>query len=352
MSSPKKSNEKSVLPAFSLTADGFAQCVLAWQQQHGRHDLPWQQPATPYRVLVSEIMLQQTQVSTVVPYFQRWMETFPDLPTLAAAEEDQVMALWQGLGYYSRARNLQKAARYLVNEYDGQFPQELTELEKIPGVGRYTAGAIRAFAFDAYGPIVDGNVRRLFCRLFTISGQPLSTAVNKTLWQLAEHLTPNQNNRNFAQGLLDLGATVCKPKSPNCEKCPFVRHCQAKLQNRVAEFPNPKTKKTLPTRHGHFLWQLERDGLWLERRPEQGIWATLWALPELESAPENANLVGEFLHTFSHYKLRAQVWQVQALELNETLSQPRDLKAIDQEQLEQVGMPTPIRKFIQQQLQE
>lgn len=350
MSSPKKSNEKSHLPAHSLTAEAFAQRVLAWHQQHGRHDLPWQQPATPYRVLVSEVMLQQTQVSTVIPYFQRWMETFPDLATLAVAEDDQVMALWQGLGYYSRARNLQKAARYLVTEYDGQFPQELTELERIPGVGRYTAGAIRSFAFDAYGPIVDGNVRRLFCRLFAISGPPLSSAVNKKLWQLAEHLTPKQNNRSFAQGLLDLGATICKPKNPDCENCPLLQHCQAKLQNRVTEFPNPKAKKVLPIRQGHFLWQSERDSLWLERRPEQGIWATLWALPEVNNAPENASLVGEFQHTFSHYKLHAQVWQLTNLELNEAVGQPRDIKPMDAEQLEQVGMPTPIRKFIQQQL--
>lgn len=350
MSSPKKSNEKSLLAASSLTAAAFAQRVLAWQQQYGRHDLPWQQPATPYRVLVSEIMLQQTQVSTVIPYFHRWMEAFPDLATLAAAGEDQVMALWQGLGYYSRARNLQKAARYLIAEYDGQFPQELAALEKVPGVGRYTAGAIRAFAFDAYGPIVDGNVRRLFCRLFTISGPPLSSAVNKQLWQFAEHLTPKQNNRRFAQGLLDLGATICRPKNPDCETCPLQQHCQAKLQNRVAEFPNPTAKKVLPIRQGHFLWQSERGNLWLERRPDQGIWATMWALPEVNSAPESARLIGEFQHTFSHYKLHAQVWQLHDLEVNEAADQARDIKPMDVEQLEDVGMPTPIRKFIQQQL--
>src|SRR5690554_1413381 len=203
----------------------FAATVLNWQKQHGRHDLPWQNPVSPYRVLVSEIMLQQTQVNTVIPYFQRWMETFPTLEALAQASEDEVMARWQGLGYYSRARNLRKAAQYLVQEFNGQFPSDLQGLASIPGVGPYTAGAIRSFAFNDYGPIVDGNVKRFFCRLFGIEGDTTRSAVNKQLWQKADDLTPNHDNRRFAQGLLDIGATLCTRANPDCARCPFDNQC-------------------------------------------------------------------------------------------------------------------------------
>ncbi|RUO18375.1 A/G-specific adenine glycosylase [Aliidiomarina haloalkalitolerans] len=351
MSSQKKSNQLPQKATHPLKPQAFADIVLQWQALHGRHDLPWQQPATPYRVLVSEIMLQQTQVSTVIPYFQRWLQAFPDLHSLANAEEDQVMALWQGLGYYSRARNLQKAAQYLTQEYQGEFPNSLTELEQIPGVGRYTAGAIRSFAFDDYGPIVDGNVRRLFCRFFAIAGAPLSSAVNKQLWQLAEQFTPQNNNRAFAQGLLDLGATVCTPKKPNCNDCPLQSNCIAFQQSRVDEFPNPKPKKTIPLRQGHFIWRVENSQIWLQRRPESGIWARLWSLPEVDGVPKGASLVGEFQHTFSHYKLQAKVWQHDHTHLQEPDANYVDHHWLPLEALDSVGLPTPIRQFLQAQLQ-
>lgn len=350
MSSAKKNNPEFVLPEHSLAPDAFAGTVLRWQQQHGRHDLPWQQPPTPYRVLVSEIMLQQTQVSTVIPYFQRWLSAFPDLNSLANADEDQVMALWQGLGYYSRARNLQKAAQYLVDEYNGEFPNDLAELERIPGVGRYTAGAIRSFAFNDYGPIVDGNIRRLFCRLFAIDGEPMSSRVSKQLWQFAEQLTPRHQNRAFAQGLLDLGATVCTPKKPSCRDCPLQNNCLALAQNRVDELPNPKPKKNIPLRQGHFIWQTDQSRICLQRRPETGIWARLWALPEVAEAPTDALKIGEFQHTFSHYKLHAHVWQLSAAEIQEPNAGAAELHWLSFESLADIGLPTPIRQFLEAQI--
>ncbi len=325
----------------SISPSDFQQILLEWAAHHGRHDLPWQLNASPYAVLTSEIMLQQTQVITVIPYFQRWMEAFPDIQALADAEEDQVMQLWQGLGYYSRARNLQKAARYIVEECGGEFPDSLEGLQAIPGVGRYTAGAIRSFAFDHYGPIVDGNVRRLFCRLFGIEGQATSSAVQKKLWQLAHDYTPKEHNRKFAQGLLDMGATLCTPKKPGCERCPMQSHCVALKTDRVALLPTPKPKKVLPVKTASFGWLEQDQKLWLEKRPDSGIWSGLWCLPELaaEEVRETDKPIGRFKHTFSHYKLEASV---EALTKAGTAGE-----WVPFEQIDQFGLPTPIRKFIQ-----
>jgi A/G-specific adenine glycosylase len=327
---------------FRLQPATFAHTVITWQQQHGRHDLPWQQEPTPYRVLVSEIMLQQTQVTTVIPYFQRWMDDFPTIETLAAATEEQVMAHWQGLGYYSRARNLHKAACYLVEQCHSEFPASLEGLQTIPGVGRYTAGAIAAFARNMYGPIVDGNVKRLFCRIFAIDGDPASTAVTRQLWQLAEDLTPQEQNRAFAQGLLDLGATLCTPKTPDCPRCPFLDTCMAFQQDRISELPTPKQKKNSPVRSGFFLWCNDGQTLLLEKRPSPGIWGGLWCLPEVSESPASGTLLGRFKHTFSHYKLNASIW---------THREPNSAQhgqRFTAEQLATIGLPAPIRTFIEQ----
>ncbi|MFC4654897.1 MULTISPECIES: A/G-specific adenine glycosylase [Rheinheimera] len=321
----------------------FSETIIQWQASQGRHSLPWQQNPSPYRVLVSEMMLQQTQVSTVIPYFERWMAAFPDVADLAQAETDQVMALWQGLGYYARARNLHKAAKTIAGL--GDFPFELADLLAIPGIGRYTAGAIRSFAYDSWGPIVDGNVRRLFCRLFAIEGVPTSSAVDKKLWTLAEQLTPLKQNRSFAQALLDLGATICKPRQPLCERCPLQADCLAYQQNRVAELPTAKPKKQTPVKQGHFLWVQQQGLLLLEKRPSTGIWADLWALPQVETEPK-AVLQGEFNHVFSHYKLQAKVWQLEVAETKPEQSW------YSRKQLESVGLPAPIRSWIKARLQD
>lgn len=327
---------------FLLQPDLFSHAVIDWQQQLGRHDLPWQQDPTPYRVLVSEIMLQQTQVVTVIPYFQRWMVRFPTIETLATATEEDVMALWQGLGYYSRARNLRKAAQYLVEHHQGEFPDSLAELQDIPGVGRYTAGAITSFARDQYGPIVDGNVKRLFCRLFAIHGDPASSIVTKQLWQLAETLTPKIQNRIFAQGLLDLGATLCTPKTPDCQNCPFTQTCLAFQQDRINELPTPKLKKDIPVRSGVFLWCSDGQTLLLEKRPSPGIWGGLWCLPEVSESPASGTLLGRFRHTFSHYKLNACVWNSE-----DRTSRPEAGQRFTYKQIADIGLPAPIRTFIE-----
>lgn len=325
-----------------LSPNEFHTKLVQWAEQHGRHDLPWQQDPTPYSVHVSEIMLQQTQVATVIPYYQRWMESFPNIDALAEADEDSVMHHWQGLGYYSRARNLQKAARYLQTEFASHYPRTLKQIEQIPGVGRYTAGAIVSFAYNEPGPIVDGNVRRLFCRYFAITGVPSTTAVNKQLWEKAELYTQERDCRAYAQSLLDMGATICTAKSPRCDDCPVQLSCQAWQSDRVSELPTPKPKKTQPIKPGLFYWHRKNDQLYLEKRPAPGIWAGLWCLPQAEGDKINEcdpPAVGHFKHTFSHYKLDATV--VNAL----PPSQHGDY--FSREAIDSLGLPTPIRQFIE-----
>lgn len=320
--------------------------VINWQRQHGRHNLPWQLQQDPYHVLVSEIMLQQTQVATVIPYFERWLQQLPSVSALADASEDQVMALWQGLGYYSRARNLQRAAREVCASYNGKIPDTPAELQAIPGIGPYTAGAITAFAFDKPAAIVDGNVARLFCRLFGIA-EPLSAAATKKLlWALAEYYTPQSDNRIYAQGLLDLGATVCKPRTPDCQVCPLQSHCIAYQTDRTAELPLKKPRATLPSRKGNFLLSITDAGVLLEQRSASGIWPRLWSLPEIAGeVPDSAELHGEFKHTFSHYKLLASVWSASRAE-----AESGHLTAISRRipfgELGNYGLPAPIATYL------
>ncbi|RUO62924.1 A/G-specific DNA-adenine glycosylase [Pseudidiomarina planktonica] len=336
--------------------DNFARRVVSWQASHGRHDLPWQQQPTPYQVLVSEVMLQQTQVSTVIPYYQRWLAQFPDAESLAAATDDEVMALWQGLGYYARARNLKKAASYICTELAHQVPQQPEQLREIPGVGPYTAGAITNFAYNKPAAIVDGNIKRLFCRLFGIHGQLASTPVTKQVWQLAEQLTPATNNRSYAQGLLDLGATICKPRSPLCKQCPLASDCVAFQQDLIHELPTPKVRKSTPTKSGFFLWLMKEDKIYLVRRPKQGIWSQLWCLPELSSPQVDKQVLqehGTFKHVFSHYKLNAHVYQPSATtneqQLLSMLGVNEELHGsyVAVSELAAVGLPAPIRSYLE-----
>lgn len=275
------------MPGAAL-ARPFAGCVIDWQRRHGRHGLPWQGTRDPYRVWLSEIMLQQTQVSTALPYYQRFVARFPDVAALAAAHEDEVLALWSGLGYYTRARNLHRAARAVVERFDGRFPRSAAELATLPGIGRSTAAAIAGFCFGERAAILDGNVKRVITRAFGFDGD-LSTAANeRALWQLAESLLPEHDLAasmpSYTQGLMDLGATVCTRRRPDCARCPLRAICVAAAAGDAERYP-VKTRRI--ARQNLTLWLLHaRDAqgrTWLEQRPERGIWARLHSLPVFDS---------------------------------------------------------------------
>ena len=296
----------------------FAVRVLHWYDLHGRHDLPWQKDKSLYRIWVSEIMLQQTQVVTVIPYFEKFMQHFPDISRLAQASQDEVLLHWAGLGYYSRARNLHKASVIISEQHDGQFPQQYGDVLALPGIGRSTAGAILAQALDQRHAILDGNVKRVLTRYQAIAGWPGQKQVEKQLWQLAATCTPEQNVAAYTQAIMDLGATVCKRSSPNCESCPLNNDCIAFQQNLVAELPTKKVKKALPVREKRFLIICNEHGEYLmEKRPPSGIWGGLWSLPEMamdepidRAVRKNWQLtvnkhqdLPAFRHTFSHFHL-------------------------------------------------
>lgn len=297
----------------------FAKKLLIWFDQHGRKNLPWQQQITPYRVWISEIMLQQTQVATVILYFERFIQQFPDVQTLAQASEDEVLHLWTGLGYYARARNLYSAANIITQQFHGKFPDQLEELQTLPGIGRSTAGAILSIAMGKQTAILDGNVKRVFTRLYAIEGWPGTTKILARLWHLAEQHTPKIRTGDYTQAIMDLGATLCLRSKPLCSSCPFTSMCQAHQQNRTHEFPykNPNTKQ-LPIQHTRMLLLYDsHDAILLQKRPPVGIWGGLWSFPEC-NMDENlilwcqqklgikAKTIKEwpsFRHTFSHFHL-------------------------------------------------
>jgi A/G-specific adenine glycosylase len=266
----------------------FSDKLLTWHDTHGRKDLPWQKHSTAYRVWISEIMLQQTQVATVIPYYDRFMDRFPDLISLANAELDDVLHLWSGLGYYARARNLHKAAKSVRDDHGGVFPMEFEEVTALPGIGRSTAAAILALADNQHHAILDGNVKRVLTRYYMVEGWPGAPSVIQALWSLAEKLTPAQRVAQYTQAIMDLGATLCTRSRPACAICPLTADCQAHAANRQAEFPHRRPKKKLPVRETTFVMMCDQAGqVMLERRPPSGIWGGLWGFPE---CPDDANL--------------------------------------------------------------
>jgi len=298
--------------------DWFATHLLNWFDHHGRHDLPWQKPIQPYRVWISEIMLQQTQVSTVIPYFERFMQRFPNVETLGGAPLDEVLHLWTGLGYYARARNLHKAAIQIVQKFEGGLPESLDQLESLPGIGRSTAGAIRAIGHSKRAPILDANVKRVLTRFHAISGFPGKTVITKKLWDVSESHTPNTRLPDYTQAIMDLGATLCVRKLPNCNSCPLHTRCKANAAGETDKYPEAKPAKVKPVRKCRmFLLQNTRDEFFLEQRPPEGIWGGLWSPPQREadysgiqmldelnfSAEGVANIGTSFRHTFTHYHL-------------------------------------------------
>jgi A/G-specific adenine glycosylase len=308
-----------------MTPEQFSGAVLDWYDRHGRKDLPWQQGITPYRVWVSEIMLQQTQVSTVLGYFDRFMEALPTVQALAAAPEDEVLHLWTGLGYYTRARNLQKTAQRVVAEHGGEFPRDVEQLAELPGIGLSTAGAIASLSMGLRAPILDGNVKRVLARYVAQDGYPGEPKVAKQLWEVAERFTPHARVNHYTQAMMDLGATLCTRSKPSCLLCPLQGGCRAHLLGRETAYPVPKPRKALPQKRTLMPLLANSDGaILLYRRPSTGLWGGLWSLPELDSldaltplASQHALRLGErrelpgLTHTFSHFQLAIEPWLVQ-----------------------------------------
>ena len=344
----------------------FSARVLAWYDQHGRKDLPWQQAITPYRVWLSEIMLQQTQVATVIDYFARFTARFPTVQDLAGADLEQVLALWAGLGYYSRAKNLHRAAIMVCQEFAGEFPSEQSELERLPGVGRSTAAAIRSLAFQQPAAILDGNVKRVLARHQGITGWPGKAQTLKALWQAAESLTPSSRSRAYTQVMMDLGATVCTRSRPKCALCPVQHDCIALADDVIDQLPGKKPKKTLPVKTTQMLYIEYQSALWLEQRPLSGIWPGLCSLPEIavEASPlqfcsdyfalpaEAISVVSpmamQFRHTFSHYHLEIQVAHLRLQQAPLMVAESHAANWYTATDQQRVGLPAPISKIIKE----
>lgn len=310
----------------------LAKKLLKWFDQHGRHDLPWQKNTTSYRVWVSEIMLQQTQVTTVIPYYLRFMKHFPTIKQLANADQDAVLSLWTGLGYYARARHLHKTAKIISNEMNGRFPKTIAALEKLPGIGRSTAGAILSLSQNRRVPILDGNVKRVFSRLLALKQWPGDKTAQTILWKFAEDSLPQKRVNHYNQALMDLGATLCTRTKPQCERCPFIKNCQAYAEKAVTNYPYKKIKKTNPTRSTMMLLlENEKGEILLHKRPPVGIWGGLWSLPECDDEESLIHLCKkEFActikeieklslrsHVFSHFTLAIQPIKIKVKRLQQ-----------------------------------
>jgi A/G-specific adenine glycosylase len=341
----------------------FAQRVLRWYRKHGRHDLPWQHPRTLYRVWLAEIMLQQTQVKTVIPYYQNFTRVFPSLKKLASASQDEVLVHWAGLGYYSRARNLHKAAQQIQQQHKGRFPRGYEALLDLPGIGPSTAAAILSQALDRRHVILDGNVKRVLARYHAISGWPGLPAVERQLWQWAEQHTPQSRNADYTQAIMDMGATLCRRSKPDCVSCPLASDCQALMQGRVGELPAAKPRKKLPVKAARMLLLANAEGaILLEKRPPSGIWGGLWSLPELAMEDDIADACKQrwgvkvqhsrdgltLRHSFSHYHFDITPCEVR---LRAQLPQIRDDAALHwyrPKQSQRLGLAAPVKRILDQ----
>ncbi|MEB6338387.1 A/G-specific adenine glycosylase [Serratia rhizosphaerae] len=299
-----------------MQARQFSHQVLEWYQRYGRKTLPWQLDKTPYQVWLSEVMLQQTQVATVIPYFQRFMARFPTVSQLAAAPLDEVLHLWTGLGYYARARNLHKAAQTIVAQHGGEFPTSFEEIAALPGIGRSTAGAILSLSLGQHYPILDGNVKRVLARCYAVEGWPGKKPVENRLWQISDEVTPAEGVGQFNQAMMDLGALVCTRSKPKCELCPLSNSCIAYANHSWANYPGKKPKQTLPEKTAYFLLLQQGERVWLQQRPAVGLWGGLFCFPQFAVRQEmelwlqqrglnaeHAQQLTAFRHTFSHFHL-------------------------------------------------
>jgi len=337
----------------------FAGRLLRWQTRHGRHGLPWQRTRDPYRIWISEVMLQQTQVVTVIPYYESFLARFPDLKALARAPLERVLAVWSGLGYYSRARNLHAAARIVAGSRTGRLPRTREALESLPGLGRSTAAAVAVFAFGRREAILDGNVKRVLARHFAVRGFPGNKRVEERLWTLAESLLPARNIARYTQAMMDLGAGVCTRTQPVCTRCPVKASCAALSARKVEAFPQPRLRRVMPEKKTAMLLLLRAGEVLLERRPPPGLWGGLWCLPEMPLGTDPrqycsrrfgarvsaADRLPEFRHGFTHFRLTVTPLICRVDSASHWAGEPGQLW-LSLEEIAQAAVPAPVRKLL------
>ncbi len=343
-----------------MDTESFQTQILDWFDKYGRKNLPWQTESSAYRIWVSEIMLQQTQVAAVVPYYERFIQTFPDIETIAESSIDKVLHLWAGLGYYARARNLHKTAQHISNQ--GSFPDTLEGLMALPGIGRSTAGAILAMAFNQRHPILDGNVKRVLTRIHAIEGWPGQNHISKKLWQLSDQVTPENRVAEYTQAIMDLGATLCTRSKPDCSGCPVSDNCMARQQGRTTDIPYPKPRKILPVKQSVLLilTNIENQIL-LQQRPPVGIWGGLWSLPEFTQINDallwcdrqnmfriHVQKLPEQRHTFSHFHLDYVPIKVQVNNSENIVLEGNQTVWYKTEQIKTLGLPAPVKRLLNQ----
>ncbi|MGB0465946.1 MAG: A/G-specific adenine glycosylase [Pontibacterium sp.] len=344
-----------------MSPEDFSTAVLDWFDQHGRHDLPWQTDKSAYHTWISEIMLQQTQVVTVIPYYQRFISRFPDVNSLAEAAQDEVLHLWTGLGYYARARNLHKAAQQVVRDFEGQFPQSAEALEALPGIGRSTAGAVLSISTGKRAAILDGNVKRVLARFYAVDGWSGTSAVQKILWQFAEQNTPYERVGDYTQAMMDLGATLCTRSKPGCLLCPLQQQCQAFEKGLTAQLPSPKPKKVLPVKQTMMLLiRNEASDVLLYQRPPSGLWGGLWGLPQVQDLRdcqrehgldidnETTEILTPLRHTFSHFHLDITPVIAELKAPAKSVMEGAPTLWYNVQQPQSVGLAAPVKKLLQQ----
>ena len=340
----------------------FAAGLFGWFEKHGRHDLPWQIDKSAYRVWLSEIMLQQTQVATVIPYYHRFLDSFPSIMALGNAEMDQVLQHWQGLGYYARARNLHRAAQIICDQHGGEFPESIEAVMALPGIGRSTAAAILTFACGQSWPILDGNVKRVLARCFQVSGWYGQSETMKQLWQLSDAVTPVQRTDDFNQAMMDLGATVCLKTKPLCQQCPLSSQCLSFKHATQHQYPHKKPKKNKPHKNTLMLMHRYQNRVLLYRRPPTGIWGGLWSLPEVSDIEEIGEWQEKYLsfrspfltvsknlinHQFTHFSLEISIAEIELGALPTRISDDENIEFVAFDRLSDIGLPTPVRKILQ-----
>lgn len=360
MIGPVSYNNRYIVP--DSPQHTFSSRLLKWFDQHGRKDLPWQKNTTPYRVWVSEIMLQQTQVITVIPYYQRFMKRFKSLKQLAEADQDEVLHYWAGLGYYARARNLHKTAMLLHADYKGRFPDDIDALIALPGIGRSTAAAILSLSRGQHHAILDGNVKRVLARHHAVSGWTGQPRIMQYLWAISENLTPQKRVADYNQAMMDLGATLCTRTKPACERCPVSSDCLALSDGKVLELPTPKARKTLPVRDTVMLIIKKDNAIMLEKRPPTGIWGGLWSLPEcddIEAVPEQClqrwgiriktlKSLSPWHHTFSHYQLNVYPYEVMPEKSSATVMDHQQTIWYNSSQTNKRGLAAPVIRILKE----